>query len=184
MTVRATGRPLTRLEIAQEHAGRLFGPRTADRLAAFDNGTLYVRAGEAARFLAWLIDMTVFVLGVGAGVVVLALVAVARGLSDGVVTLVAISLFLAVPMLYGLFYGNGRALGAVLTGTQLVRAKDGGRVGSRACWAMLVRTLLMPALFFAVVTAALGGAGGGPGSVTRTSIDPAATRRLHAAGIR
>jgi hypothetical protein len=88
-------------------------------------------------------------------------------------------------VLYGLCYGNGRALGAVITGTQLVRIKDGGRVGGKACWAMLVRTLLMPLLFVVVVVGALGGGGGSPsGSLARTSIDPAATRQLHAAGIR
>ncbi len=50
---------------------------------------------------------------------------------------------------------------------------------------MLVRTLLMPLLFVVVVVGALGGGGGSPsGSLARTSIDPAATRQLHAAGIR
>ncbi|MEU7715314.1 hypothetical protein AB0B03_25635 [Micromonospora chalcea] len=86
---------------------------------------------------------------------------------------------------YGLCYGNGRALGALLTGTQLVRAKDGGRIGLKACWAMLVRTLLMPVLVVVlVVTAFSTGSSDAPGSLVRTTIDPDATRRLHDAGIR
>jgi hypothetical protein len=184
VTVRATRQPVTRLEIAKEHAERVFGRRTAQRLAAFDNGTLYVQAGEGARILAWLVDFVVFVLGVGVGFAVLSFVYVAADLSDGILLLSAVSMLFVVPGLYGLCYGNGRALGAVLTGTQLVRVKDGSRVGSKACWAMVVRTLLMPLLLVVVVIGALGGGGSPPGSLARTSIDPAATRRLHAAGIR
>ncbi|TMR14374.1 hypothetical protein ETD86_28885 [Nonomuraea turkmeniaca] len=185
MTVRGSGRPLTRLEIAKEHAERMLGRRTAQRLAVFDNGTLYVRAGEGAQFLAWLVDFVVFVLGVGVAFAVVSYAYVAAGLPDGTLLLLAVSSLFLVPLLYGLCYGNGRALGAVLTGTQLVRVKDGGRVGTKACWAMLVRTLFMPLLFIVVIVGALGGAGGAPGgSLARTSIDPAATRRLHAAGIR
>ncbi|MFB6397384.1 RDD family protein [Polymorphospora lycopeni] len=184
MTVRGTGRPPTRLEVAREHAERVLGRRTAKRLAAFDDGTLYVEASGGARFLAWLVDFVVYVLGVGVGFVVLSLVAVAAGLPDGTVALLAVSLLFVVPLLYGLCYGNGRALGAVLTGTQLVRVKDGGRIGGKACWAMLVRTLLMPLLLIAVIVGALSGGGSPPGSLARTSIDPDAIRQLHAAGIR
>ncbi|MEH1016939.1 RDD family protein [Micromonospora sp. CPCC 206060] len=138
MTVPGRGWPLTPLESAKEHAERVLGRRTAQRLAEFDDGTLYVQASEVARILAWLIDFVVFVLGVGVGLVVVSLVSVAAGLSGGTVVLLAISLLFVVPVLYGLCYGNGRALGAVLTGTQLVRVRDGRRVGSRACWAMLL----------------------------------------------
>ncbi|MEO3817465.1 RDD family protein [Plantactinospora sp. B24E8] len=181
MTISGAGQRLSRLDIAKAQAEPLLGPRTARRLAAFDNGTLYVEAGGGARFLAWLVDFVVFVLAVGVGFVVVSGVYVAAGLSDGVLVLLLAALLFGVPLLYGLCYGNGRALGAVLTGTQLVRIRDGGRVGARACWAMLVRTMFMPALLVAVT---VGAAGSPPGSLARTSIDRSATRRLHAAGIR
>ncbi|GAB2926054.1 hypothetical protein GCM10027280_11690 [Micromonospora polyrhachis] len=176
---------MTRLETAREYAGRTLGPGTAKRVEAFRNGTLYVRAGAGAQFLAWLIDVMVFVFGIGVCVVALALVAKAKDLSDDAVTLLALSSFFVVPILYGLCYGNGRALGAVLTGTQLVRFRDGGRVGFKACWAMLVRTALMPLLFIAVMSSAFTtGSAAVPGSAVRICIDRAATRQLYAAGIR
>ncbi|MGC4895373.1 hypothetical protein [Micromonospora sp. DT31] len=185
MTVRDTVRQLTRLETARAHAEHVLGARTAKRVEMFGNGGLYVRAGTGAQFLAWLVDFIVYLTGFGVGVVALSLVDRAVALSDDAVAGVALSLFVAVPMLYGLCYGNGRALGAVLTGTQLVRSRDGGRVGVKACWAMLVRTLLLPGLCVALmVTAFLSGTSTAPGSLVRTCIDPTATRALHAAGIR
>ncbi|MEV4416535.1 RDD family protein [Catellatospora sp. NPDC049609] len=186
VTTPAAGLAPTRLESAKSEAEHVLGRRAVQRLAAFDDGTLYVRAGEVRRFLAWLIDFVVYLLGVGVGVVVVSLVRVTSGLSDGAVTVLALSLLFVVPMLYGLIYGNGRALGAVLTGTQLVRVKDGGRVGAKACWAMLIRTLLMPLLLIAVIVGALGNTGGEApaGSPARVSIDRGATRRLQASGIR
>nr|WP_030504777.1 RDD family protein [Micromonospora purpureochromogenes] len=185
MTVRATGRPLTRLEAARAHAEHVLGTRKAKRIAAFGNGALYVRAGTGAQVMAWLIDFTVFLFGVGAGFVALSLVDRAVTLSDNLVAGAGLSLLVVVPLLYGLCYGNGRALGALLTGTQLVRIKDGSRIGLKACWAMLVRTLLMPVLVVVLlVTAFSTGSSDAPGSLVRTSIDPGATRRLHEAGIR
>ncbi len=186
MTVRATGRPVTRLEAARANAEQVLGVRGAKRVEAHGDGTLYVRAGAAAQLLAWLIDTTVCLLGFGVGFVALALVDRAVVLSDGTVAVVALSWLLVVPLLYGLCYGNGRALGAVLTGTQLVRVRDGGRIGAKACWAMLVRTLLLPVLFFVVLlpTAFTTGSFGTAGSLARISIDRAATGQLHAAGIR
>lgn len=185
MTVRATGRPLTRLEAAQAQAEHVLGPRKAKRIATFGNGGLYVRAGTGAQALAWLVDFTVFLFGVGAGVVALSLVDRAVTLSDNFAAGASLSLLVVVPLLYGLCYGNGRALGALLTGTQLVRARDGGRIGLKACWALLVRTLLMPVLVVVlVVTAFSTGSSDAPGSLVRTTIDPDATLRLHDAGIR
>jgi hypothetical protein len=126
----------------------VLGRRTAKRVKAFDNGTMYVEASVGAQFLAWLIDFVVYCLGVGVGFVVLSFAYVAADLADGTLALLAVSLLFVVPLLYGLCYGNGRALGAVITGTQLVRIEDGGRVGGKAC---------SPS-----------------GSLARTSIDPAA----------
>ncbi|MFC7759924.1 hypothetical protein ACFQY4_19315 [Catellatospora bangladeshensis] len=48
----------------------------------------------------------------------------------------------------------------MLTGTQLVRVKDGGRIGLKACWAMLIRTLFMPLLLLVVIAGAFEGTGG------------------------
>ncbi|MFG1779829.1 hypothetical protein ACGFIR_26720 [Micromonospora sp. NPDC049051] len=177
MTVRASGRPLTRLEIAQQHAEHVLGAHKAKRIAMFDNGALYVRPGSVALFLAWLIDFTVYVCGVVAGIVALILVQEPMGISDAMAGAGALALLVVVPVLYGLCYGNGRALGALLTGTQLVRAEDGGRVGVKACWAMLIRTLFLPVLLIAAMGAV-------PGGVKRLSVDPDASRQLYAAGIR
>jgi hypothetical protein len=138
-----------------------------------------------AQFLAWLIDFTVYVLGFAAGFVALALVDRAIVLSDDTVAVAALSLLLVLPLLYGLCYGNGRALGGVLTGTQLVRSRDGGRIGAKACWVMLGRTLFMPGLVVALLSTAFAtGSAGSAGSLARVSIDRAATRQLHAAGLR
>ncbi|GIF84619.1 RDD family protein [Catellatospora bangladeshensis] len=185
-TAPLAGRPPTRLEMAKAETERVLGRRAAQRLAAFDDGGLYIRAGEWRRFLAWLIDFVVYLLGVAVGIVAVSLVRVTSGLSDEAVTVCALALLVVVPVLYGLFFSGGRALGGVLTGTQLVRVKDGGRIGLKACWAMLIRTLFMPLLLLVVIAGAFEGTGGqGPaGSPARASIDRAATRRLHAAGIR
>ncbi|RUL94166.1 RDD family protein [Verrucosispora sp. FIM060022] len=184
MTVRGFDRPPTRLEAAKAYAEQVWGTGSAKRVATFDNGTPYVRAGAVARFLTWFVDTVVCLFGVGVCVVALALLHDGgQGLSIDAVAVLAIASYFVVPMLYGLCYGNGRALGAVLTGTQLVRAKDGGRIGLKGCWAMVVRTVFMPIVFGIVVLSAATGLGVA-GSLARTSIDRAATRHLHAAGIR
>jgi hypothetical protein len=82
----------------------------------------------------------VFVLGVGVGVVVVAVVDLTADLDDGTILVCLIAVLFLMQLLYGTCYRNGRALGAVLTGTQLVRVADGGRIGRKAPWAMLVRT--------------------------------------------
>ncbi len=176
MTVAGTGRPPTQLDIARQHVERAFGPKIAKRFDTHEDGTCYVSAGEWARLLAWFADVVVVLLCVGAGVV--ALVVVEPDAAASVVGLTLLGLLVGVPVLYGLFLVNGRALGAVLTGTRLVRVKNGRRIGAGACWAMLVRTLLFPALLAAMTVA------GSilPGRLTRISIDDDATRRLHAAG--
>jgi hypothetical protein len=106
-------------------------------------------------------------------------------LDNGTIALAVIAILFLVPLLCGLCYRNGRALGAVLTGTQLVRVADGGRIGGKAPWAMLIRTFLMPLLLIALIMSALAGGGSAPGggSEARVSVDARATRRLRAAGI-
>ena len=70
--------------------------------------------------MAWLVDWLVVIAGVLAGTVALA---TAPTLDDGHVGLGVIALLFAVPLLYGVCYGNGRALGGLLTGTRLVAAE-------------------------------------------------------------
>jgi RDD family len=179
MTTPRPARPLTPLEIARGDVERMLGPGVAKRVEAFKDGSLYVRAGEGVRLLAWVVDFVVFVLSVAIGIVVIAGIDSAVDLDDNVVALSLIGALVLAPLLYGLLcYRNGRALGGVTTGTRLVRASDGGRIGAAGPWAMFVRTLLLPLLIVAVV---LGGTSPG-GSLSRVAVDAAATRELHDAG--
>lgn len=155
----------------------------APKIQTFGNGTPYVPAGGWALMFTWLIDFVVFVLGFAFAFVVFVVVDQSRPeaqqISDGGAVIIALVLLFAVPLVYGLWYRNGRALGALCTGTRLVRTRDGGRIGAKGPWAMLVRTILLPLLIAAVV---LGGGLGPGGELPRTSIDVARTRRLHAEG--
>ncbi len=123
-----------------------------------------------------------FVLGVGVGFVVVSGVYVTADLEDGTLLVCLIAMLFLVPLLYGTCYRNGRALGAVLTGTQLVRIADGSRIGRKAPWAMLVR-IMMPLLFIGNVVGMLSGGGLSDGSTVRVSVDARATRQLRDAGI-
>jgi hypothetical protein len=175
MTVARPARPLTPLEVARHHVEHALGPKVAKRVDTFKDGTFYVTAGGWARSAAWLADFVVFLV---VSVVGFGTAAVTVGDASGNVAVLALfGALIGAPILYGLCYGNGRALGAVLTGTRLVRVEDGGRIGAGACWAMVVRTVLFPIL---VAASVFGGAV--PGDLTRISIDEDATRRLHAAG--
>jgi hypothetical protein len=158
------------------------GAQVAKRVGPFGNGRRYVGAGPWALALAWLVDFLVTVFGVVIGIVALLLVDQQTDLGNGVLGLALFGLPFGVPLLYGLFYGNGRAVGAVLTGTRLVRLKDGGRLGFSAPWAMLVRILLLPLLIIASWVGAYAGFGASlPGSIVRVSLDIDASQRLWAA---
>ncbi|USX49889.1 RDD family protein [Lentzea sp. HUAS12] len=178
MTVAGSGRP-TRLDIARQHVEQAFGPTIAKRVDTFDDGTLYVTAGGWRRLLAWLADFVTYLLFAGAGFVAFALATRTDPVSDSAAALIVLGLLIGTPLVYGLFFGNGRAVGAALTGTRLVRATNGGRIGASACWAMLVRTVLFPLLLLVFVTG-----GTAEGSIRRISIDDDATRRLHETGLR
>lgn len=94
--------------------------------------------------------------------------------------MITIILLLVLPFLYGWCYRNGRALGGLLTGTRLVRAKDGERIGwGKAGWAMLIRVFFP--LFF--IVGFLDSGHNDSFSTVRTSIDDRATRKIRAAGI-
>jgi hypothetical protein len=182
MTVPRPSGQLAVLEHARARAEHVLGPQTAKRLAIFHNGVLYVNAGGWARFLGWLVDVVVSVLGMAVGVIVVVGVARGAGLDNGAAGGIGIATLFLAPLLYGgLCFRNGRALGGVLAGTQVVRIKDGGRIGGWASWAMLVR-VLYPLLAIGMIIGALGGGGNAPGS-DRISVDPGAIRRLHAVGI-
>ncbi|OXM52673.1 hypothetical protein [Amycolatopsis alba] len=167
-------------ESPKDRAVRVLGPRAAKRVTVFRDGTSYVEAGAGRQFVAWLVDFAVFVLGVVTGVLVLAGVDRTANLDGGLIALAMLAILFAVPMLYGVCYGNGRALGAVLAGTRLVRISGGGRIGKKAPWAMLIRTVLMPALLAAMHT---WGGGAPGGSLARVSVDIGATGRLRAADV-
>lgn len=157
-----------------------------ERLGRFRDGAPHVLATRWRRFLAWLVDAVAMLLGLLVVIVIMAGVSDAADLPDATMGLIAFGFVFVVPLLYGgLFYRNGRALGGVVTGTQLVRIADGGPIGGKAPWVMLGRTFLPPPLLLVVVLiGALGGAGTPPGgSVARVNIDVRATRGLRAAGI-
>lgn len=182
MTVRRPSEQMPALEHARAQAAHVLGPQTAKRLAMFHNGVIYVKPGGWARFLGWLVDVVVSVLCMAVGVFVAAVVDLAADLDNGTGALIAIAMVFLAPLLYGGFcFRNGRALGGVLTGTQVVRIKDGGRIGGWAAWAMLTR-ILYPLLIIGAIVGALGGGGNAPGS-DRVSVDARAIRRVHAAGI-
>ncbi|XVS61265.1 RDD family protein [Actinosynnema sp. CA-299493] len=183
MAAPGINRPPTRLEIIRAETVHVLGSKAAARVDSFPDGVLHVGAGELRRLLSWLVDFAVYLLAVGVGFVVLSVLSTAGKIDDGRLALSLIALLVLVPPLYGLCYGNGRALGALVTGTRLVRMSDGGRIGLKAPWAMTVRTVLLP---LAIVSVLIGsGSGGGPpGSPVRASIDSRRTRRLHAAGFR
>ncbi|WBQ04751.1 hypothetical protein [Kribbella sp. CA-293567] len=158
----------------------VLGPDVAKRVEPLGNGRRYVRPGAWTLFASWLVDSMVVGVGVLAGTAALV---TAPTLDDGTVGVGVIALIFGVPLLYGVFYGNGRALGALLTGTRLVQLKDGGRPGFRGPWAMLVRVTLLPLLIIMFLVGSLNGGGTGspPGSLRRGSMDVAPTYYLWAA---
>lgn len=182
MTVAGRKRPPTQLEIAKQHVEDALGPKIAKRLDTHKDGTFYVSAGGWARLLSWFVDVAFVVFCAVGGA--FALAAAKPETPNSTVGLTALGLLVGVPVIYGFFFGDGRVFGGMLTGTRLVRVKNGQRIGAGACWAMVVRIVLFP-LLMALVLASIfaGGFGSGPpGELTRTSIDEEATRRLHAAG--
>ncbi|GAB6859424.1 RDD family protein [Microbacterium xylanilyticum] len=149
------------------------GADVAKRLRAFEDGTLYIDSTSSAAFVAWLVD-AVLVNGMAIGLAVLYGMRSTDPYAAAGAGVIALALLVLLPLCYGWAYRNGRALGGLLTGTRLVRMKDGSRIGfAKAGWAMLIRTLLMPIAFWATLDGL---------SQVRVSIDDAATQRLRAAG--
>ncbi|MBW4718177.1 RDD family protein [Saccharothrix obliqua] len=173
-TSRRDERVTSRMPLREQVAATM-GPDVAKRIKTFQNGAYYVEAGRGAVFLAWLVDLfLVFGLSVGAAVAYYNTSYDAAGAS-----VVFLASLIAVPLLYGWCYANGRGLGALLAGTRLVRAKDGSRIGlAKGGWAMLVRTLGCLVLLIG----ALSGAGADGGEI-RVSIDDRADARLRATGL-
>lgn len=152
------------------------GEELALRLRTFRDGGLYIDAPWGRAFLAWLIDVALVVAcAVSAGVA--ASTTPGPNAAEGAVGVIVI-LLVVLPLLYGWFFQDGRALGGLLTGTRLVRIADGSRIGFwKAGWAMLIRTLFVPVLVWSMLQLA-----GASFSTVRTSIDDVATRRLRDAG--
>ena len=146
----------------------------ASKVKAFGDGTRYVEAGGWARAFAWLIDAVVVLFVFLAGTGALAADNAMQIGGSAIVIGMVVVLF-GAPLLYGLCYTNGRALGGLVTGTRLVRVRDGGRIGAKGPWAMVIRTVLLPLLIIAVIVG-----GTVDGSFVRTSIDIARTRDLPA----
>jgi hypothetical protein len=165
-----------RLDAVQQVRDQLkpvLGTSAASRVKAYQDGTLFVEGTLSSAFMAWLVD-SVLVNGAAVGLGVLYYVRSTDPNKDAGAVVIAVTLLVVLPLLYGWFYGNGRGVGALLTGTQLVRVKDGSRVGlAKAGWAMLIRTLLLPLAFLA----AIGGSGGSSPGV-RVSIDVEGTDQL------
>lgn len=161
----------------RERLTPVLGPEAAKRLRTFDDGGLYIDSTVSAALGAWFIDsLVVNGTAVALGVTYL----LASGDPDSAVGAVVITLALLVvlPLVYGWCYGDGRALGARVAGTRSVRKSDGGRIGlAKAGWAMLIRTLLLPFVFWVAL--------GGETDIgeVRVSVDEAATRRLRESGI-
>lgn len=150
------------------------GTAAAKRVRAFEDGTLYVDSTMSGALGAWLIDS---ILMYAVAVVAAILYGTSSADPDRPIGAVVIGLALVVvlPFVYGWAFRDGRGLGGLLTGTQVVRMRDGSPVGlAKAGWAMLIRTVFLPFLFWAAID--------GVGQV-RVSIDRAATAQLRRTGI-
>jgi hypothetical protein len=173
---RAQGRDSPLSEVRQR-LEPVLGPSAARRARAFRNGDLYVDSTIGAALGAWFVDsLIVNGSAIGLGMLYFTLSS-AYDKSVGAL-LIAVVMMIVLPFVYGWCYADGRAAGAMLAGTRSVRLADGGRIGlAKAGWAMLIRTLLLPFIFWVAL-----GEGAEPGEV-RVSIDEAATRRLRDSGV-
>ncbi|WP_447007667.1 RDD family protein [Saccharothrix isguenensis] len=186
MVMPHVGRAPSRLEVVKSQAVHALGDQDARRIETFKDGTLYVRPSGWQQLATWVVDFLVYLLGVAVGIVAASVPYSSGAIDDGQLALFLIAVLFLVPPLYGLCYGNGRALGAVLAGTRLVRVADGSPIGLKGPWAMTTRTALLPLLMIVLFAGALSGGGfsSPPGSPARTGINDRATRLLHAAGFR
>ncbi|NIK62502.1 RDD family protein [Kribbella shirazensis] len=165
---------LNSLDQVREQLKPMLGESVTKRVKAYKDGTLYVESTMSAALGAWLVD-SVLVNGTAIALGVLYYAGSTDPNKAAGSFVIALSLFVVLPLLYGWFYGNGRGVGALLTDTRLVRARDGSRVGlAKAGWAMLIRTLLIPL----ALLGALGGGGSVDAGGVRVSIDVPATARL------
>lgn len=165
------------LDSLRKQAEAVLG-KNASRVNAFYDGSLYVDARARAAFGAWLVDCLLVAGLAAAGAYSYYRARMFEADAATGASVIGLVLLVVLPLLYGFFYRDGRGLGALLTGTRLVRIRDGGPIGlGQAGLAMLIRTLLFPILLFGV----LDGSSGVVAEV-RVSIDAQATERLRAAG--
>lgn len=164
----------------RQRVAPVLGQDVAGRLCLFEDNALYVNALPGRAFLSWLVDALVVWGTAVASAVAYLLSSSAPDAGVGAVVITVV-LLLVLPFVYGCCYANGRALGAVLAGTRLVRLRDGGRIGwVRAGGVMLIRVVLLPLGLVGVFA----GGGSTGGTVRRTSVDDRATAQLRAAGFR
>lgn len=175
MTQRAQERVAALAELRQR-LEPVLGKSVAPRVRAFRNGDLYVDSTVGAALWSWFVD-SLLVNGTAVGLGVAYFLS-SPGDRGTIAVVITAAMMIVLPLLYGWCYADGRALGARLAGTRSVRVADGGRIGvGKAGWAMLIRTLLLPFIFWVAL-----------GEVTdigevRVSIDESATRRLREMGI-
>lgn len=148
------------------------------RVLTFGDGTPFVPAGGWAALFAWLVDFLAFLVLFAIGAVVFLGIGDAMALADGALVIGLLVLLFVTPLVYGLWFGAGRCLGGLWTGTRLVRRRDGGRLGARAPWVMIARTILFPFLVAALIVA------GDviPGTPPHVSIDVRRTRDVQVNG--
>jgi hypothetical protein len=165
------------LKAKREQVMTALGESQAKGLGAFGDGTLYSQS-IGRSITAWLIDAVVIV-----GVAIAIALSYYHGHrydqgAIGTMIFILISGTLVVPFVYGWFYSNGRAIGGLVTGTRLVRAKDGSKIGLLgAGWALFIRFWIG----FDFIFGALNGSDVFE-NPARVSIDSKATQQLREAG--
>lgn len=126
------------------------------RSAQLGNGTSVVKASAWQQIGAWFVDFSVVAI-----VAAVAYVVVAGSLegTTGKAVLAALAGWIGAAWIYGLCCFGGKSLGALASGTRVVRFSTGTAPGVwRAGWVMFSRTVLFPIVGLVLFVAAVGGA--------------------------
>ncbi|MEK0155828.1 hypothetical protein [Arthrobacter oryzae] len=136
------------------------------RTRTLGNGIPVVEATGWQAFCSWAVDFSLV-----AAIAAVAAAAVAGSImgTAGQAAPAAVTVWIAVPWLYGFCCAAGLSLGSLATCTVLVRFDSGGRPGLwRAGWVMFARMVLFPIVILVILLAAAGGSGPtGDGPKTR-----------------
>ena len=140
--------------------------RARKRTKNLGNGRPVVESSTWQSLGAWAVDFSL--VAVLAAVASAAVAGSATG-TAGQTAAAAISVWIAVPWLYGFCCPHGLSLGSLASGTEVVRFDTGGRPGVwRASWVMFARMVLFPIVILLIVLAAAGGSSpSGDGPKTR-----------------